>query len=212
MAEAIIKPGHFAVGPSPYVSAYQQGQKHATQVGQFQEEAQLRRQALAIKQRQEELKLQEQWKMLQTQLAQEREIEGERTKRHQATEKRRRAEHKETVGAMQQKQLSPEERLIEALTKELSKPPGISPLTGQPTEMPRDPFILELYKMLLSGMKVPEAFKALQKMAESRRLQELSMQQPAELALQGIGPGGPVAPPGQQRNVSQQLIDALGGM
>ena len=199
MAEAIIRPGHFAVGPSPYVQAFQQGQQHATQVGQFREEAELRRAALRIKQRQEELKLQEQWKMLQTQLAQEREIEGERTKRHQASEKRRGAEHKETIGAMQQKTRTVEERLLEAILSEAAKRPGLSPLTGQPTEGQMDPFMMEIATMLMQGVKLPQIMQIL----KNRQLQQMSMQQPAEQALMGQGPGGPVSPGGARNRESQ---------
>jgi len=97
MAETIIKEGVFSQGPSPYVSAFHMGREHASQKRMFEEKARLQQMEMALRMKQNQLELQEKWKMLREQLAQEREIEDERTKRTQASEKTRRSEHKEEM-------------------------------------------------------------------------------------------------------------------
>jgi hypothetical protein len=218
MAEAIIRPGHFATGPSPYVAAFQQGQQHSTQMGQFREKAELQRQAMMIDTQLKQLELQEKWQMLKTQLAQERKIEGERTKRHEASERSRRdiaatrekgevSRHQETIAAMTQRQQleeSPEQRRQREMDKII-----IELIGGRSVmDAPLDRGTL----MTLVQMASPEV--------RSKLMIELGLS-PTELLqyymMQGQGmPGAPQQPnmgqpqPGQMGPMSQMLLKAIG--
>lgn len=205
MAETVIKPGVFSQGPSPYVTAFHMGREHASQMEMFREKARLQQMEMALRQQLSQLETQERWKQLREQLKQERELEGERTKRYEASEKTRRSEHAEEMDwrkkilGIQEKEserqhLTPEQRMIEALTKIIAPPPEMSPYTGMPTTGAIDPSILQLYELLLAGKPIKDAFQIIQK----RRLQQASLQQPVEQALMQLkyGQGEPVAAPG----------------